>query len=168
MNTSGFAEAYENAVTVQISESITVLVISLAGLAVLKFVAYDDRLQERHTDLQDIWFLAKNYLAATGEDRLYEDTDLMNDENFDFRTVSARFLGRDVAELLTEQTGEIVFKHLSENDGEGMENTARVISIGERRLEEDFEEIIETLRKLKEGIAEGLARRQGETCEYGV
>lgn len=155
MNTTGFKEAYEDAVTVQISKAVKIRVVSLAGLAILKFVAYDDRPHERQTDLQDIWFLAKNYLSATGEERLYEDADLMNDENFDYRTVGARFLGRDIAELLTEQTRGIILKHLSE-DGTtvGLIDIAGIINFSERRLEENLEDTIEMLRQLKRGIVE--------------
>lgn len=155
MNTTGFKESYESAVTVRLSEGIQIRVVSLAGLAVLKFVAYDDRPHERQTDLQDIWFLAVNYLSATGEDRLYEDAGIMNDENFDFITVGARFLGRDMARLLTERTREIILKHLSEdNASAGLMNTAAVISFSEKRLEENLEDTVETLRQLKRGIIE--------------
>lgn len=159
MNTTGFAEAYRDAVTVQISEAVKIRVVSLAGLAILKFVAYDDRPHERQTDLQDIWFLAKNYLSATGEERLYADADLMSDENFDYRTVGARLLGRDMAKLLTEQTRGIILKHLSEDDtNDGLMNIAGIINFSERRLEENLEDTIEMFRQLKKGIVKRLPK----------
>ncbi len=159
MNTTGFKEAYEDAVTVQLSEAVKIRVVSLAGLATLKFVAYDDRPHERQTDLQDIWFLAVNYLSATGEDRLYEDADLMKDENFDYRTIGARLLGRDIAELLTEQTRGIILKHLSEDDTTaGLIDIAGIINFSERRLEENLEDTIELLQQLKRGIIERLPK----------
>lgn len=159
MNTNGFAEAYRAAVTVQISEGVIIRVVSLAGLAILKFVAYDDRPTERRTDLQDIWFLAVNYLSAMGEERLYEDAELMNDENFDFKTVGARFLGRDMAKLLTEQTRGIILKHLSEDNSTAcLINIANIINFTERRLEGNLEDTVEMLRQLKRGIIEGLPK----------
>lgn len=160
MNTNGFAEAYEDAVIVQISEMIKIRVVSLAGLAVLKFVAYDDRPNERQTDLQDIWFLAKNYLSAAGEERLYADTELMKDESFDLRTVGALLLGRDMAKLLTEQTEKIILKHLSEDNAPaGLMNIAAIINFSEKRLQKNLEDIIETLRQLKRGVVENLPKR---------
>ena len=155
MNTTGFKESYESAVTVRLSKGIQIRVVSLAGLAILKFIAYDDRPHERQTDLQDIWFLAINYLSATDEHRLYEDANIMNDETFDFRTVGARFLGRDMARLLTEQTREIILKHLSEdNASAGLMGIAAVIIFNEKRLEENLEDTVEMLRQLKRGIIE--------------
>lgn len=162
MNTDGFAEAYEDALTVQITEDLGVRIVSLPGLAVLKFIAYDDRPLERQTDLQDIWFLMKNYLDAGNEERLYASNDLLNDENFDLRTVGARLLGRDMAKLLTERTGEIVLKHLSENEKEngGLSKTAEVINAGEKGLEENITETLQMLRQLKQGITEGSSNNR--------
>lgn len=104
MNTKGFAEAYQNSLKLEINETTQIRIVSLPGLVILKFVAYDDRPFERQTDLQDIWFVMKNYLDAGNDDRLYADTDLLNDENFNFRTVGSRLLGRDLAYLLNNQT----------------------------------------------------------------
>lgn len=160
MNTDGFAEAYEDALIVQITEDLQARIVSLPGLAVLKFIAYNDRPLERQTDLQDIWFLMKNYLDAGNEERLYASNDLLNDENFDLRTVGARLLGRDMAKLLTERTGEIVLKHLSENENGGLSKTAEVINAGEKGLEENLTETVQMLRQLKQGIAEGFSNNR--------
>lgn len=156
MNTNGFAEAYKDALTVQITDDLPIRIVSLPGLAVLKFIAYDDRPFERQTDLQDIRFLMKNYLEAGNEERLYADSDLLSDENFDLRFVGARLLGRDMVKLLTEKSGEIVLKHLSENEQEniGLHKTAEVINSQEKGFVENFDEIVKMLDQLKLGITE--------------
>lgn len=157
MNTSGFAEAFEDALQVRISRDLQVRVVSLAGLAVLKFIAYHDRRQERQKDLQDIWFLTKNYLGAGNEERLYQMTELIEDENFDLRTVGARLLGRDMAKLLTTRTKEIILGFLSETEENNeLEKIAYIIGFWERKSDEGVEEVIKTLQMLKRGILEGL------------
>jgi predicted nucleotidyltransferase len=41
MNTDGFVEAYRDSLTVSLTDELKVRIVSPAGLAVLKFVAYD-------------------------------------------------------------------------------------------------------------------------------
>lgn len=158
MNTDGFKEAYEDALTLKIGKDLHIRIVSLAGLAVLKFIAYDDRPQERQTDLQDILFLMETYLEAGNEERLYADNTLLNDENFDLRTVGARMLGRDMKKLLTERARKTVLNHLSENEerNSGLMNTAETINYYEKSYEENLTEIVLMLRKLKQGITENL------------
>lgn len=156
MNTNGFAEAYQDALTLQISEELPIRIVSLAGLAVLKFIAYDDRPQQRQTDLQDILFLMETYLDAGNAERLYADDNLLNDENFDLRSVGARMLGRDMAKLLTGQTRKTILKHLSESDQEnsGLNKIAETINYREKGFEENFVAIVRLLQQLKLGITE--------------
>ncbi|MGI8543465.1 MAG: hypothetical protein ACR2MD_08285 [Aridibacter sp.] len=131
MNTDGFTKAYEDALMLKIGKDLQIRIVSLAGLAVLKFIAYDDRPQERQTDLQDILFLMETYLEAGNEERLYADSDLLNDESFDLRTVGAQMLGRDLKKLLTNRTRKTVLNHLSENEEQrsGLMKTAEIIKI---------------------------------------
>lgn len=159
MNTSGFKEAFESAVVIQLTDEIHARVVSLAGLTILKFIAYHDRPQIRQTDLEDILFIAKNYLEAGNEERLYADTDLMSDEAFDLRTVGARLLGRDMAALLTEESAAVVHRHLSEDNaepnGHGLLKTAEVMLARSRTFEEESATTLQILQQLRLGITEG-------------
>ncbi|MCY7344815.1 MAG: nucleotidyl transferase AbiEii/AbiGii toxin family protein [Pyrinomonadaceae bacterium] len=60
MNTVGFEEAFANSILLETDENLTGRIASLAGIALLKFVAYNDRPQARRRDVQDILFIAKN------------------------------------------------------------------------------------------------------------
>lgn len=153
MTTDGFTEAYEDSVIVELTDDLKVRVVSPAGLALLKFISYDDKPQTRIRDLQDIWFMMKNYLEAGNEERIYEDGDLLNDEDFDLRTVGARFLGRDIVPLLNAPTKGIIFKHLAEDEKGSIhiaETTARV----EKIFDDQLPEVMEMFRQLKLGISE--------------
>ena len=154
MNTKGFAEAYQNSLKLKINDNVPICIVSLPGLVMLKFVAYDDRPFERQTDLQDIWYVMKNYLDAGNEDRLYEDSNLLADENFDFRTVGARLLGRDVTKLLNDQTEKIILKHLSEDENSGLIRISEIVNYRENRLAENLNEVIEIFQEFRRGIFE--------------
>ncbi len=100
----------------------------------------------------------ETYLEAGNEERLYADSDLLNDESFDLRTVGARMLGRDMKKLLTERTRKTVLKHLAENEGQvsGLMKTAETINYYEKSYQENITEIVQLLQKLKQGISENL------------
>lgn len=159
MSTLGFREASENLLALQLTENFAAEIVSLPGLVLLKFVAYNDSREERRRDVQDIWFIAQNYMKAGNEDRLYEedssDGDLLNESNFDYRTVGARLLGRDIVPLLNEESQKMISKTLAEQtDGGGMQRFADVIYSYGLNDENRYEKILTTLRELRRGIHE--------------
>lgn len=163
MSTLGFREAGEHLLTVEIAEDLAIKVVSLPGLALLKFVAYNDRPEERRRDVQDIWFIAQNYLNAGNESRLYaegsDDADLLQDESLDMRTVGARLLGRDISLLLNDQAAAILRNILADKNRGGMlERFADVIVANGLQDEADYDRVIATLLELSSGINERWAR----------
>lgn len=156
MSTLGFREAADNLLTLQLTDDFAINVVSLPGLALLKTVAYNERPGERRRDVQDIWFIAQNYMSAVDNDRLYdadsEDFDLVDEENFDYRTVGARLLGRDIARLLNNETRKIIDNILGEQSDGG--RFADVISRDGLRDDGDYDQILITLRELRRGIEE--------------
>lgn len=155
MSTVGFEEAFENSLLLEINENLTIRIASLAGLVLLKFVAYNDRPAERRRDIQDIFFIAGNYLNAGNEERLYEENADLLDDDFNYETSGARLLGRDLAPLLTEQTKDIILKLLAEeDDGGNLQKFADIIASEELFDENRYELIIETFRQLRTGIFE--------------
>lgn len=159
MSTIGFKEAYENSVPLEIDKNVTIRIASLAGLVLLKFIAYNDRPLMRRRDVQDIFFIAGNYLDAGNEDRLYnekQDADLLDDD-FDYRVAGARMLGRDVAKLLSGDTAQIISNLLAdENTGGSLQRFARIISESKYYDEDEYKIALETFSQLKKGIFERL------------
>ena len=115
MSTVGFHEAYDNSIEVRIADDLIVKVASLAGLALMKIVAWDDRRFER--DAQDLGLIMRHYLDAGNQDRVYTEQgdcfDLLNEE-FDYDKASARILGRDLGRLLTDTSRPIVERAFSD------------------------------------------------------
>ena len=116
MSTLGFREAYEHSIEIRLAKDLVVRVASLAGLALLKIIAWSERRFER--DAQDLGLIMRHYLDAGNQDRLYDETgdsfDLLFQDDFDYEAASARVLGRDVSRLLTEDSRALVERVLAE------------------------------------------------------
>lgn len=158
MSTVGLKEAFENSLLLEAGENLIVRIASLAGLVLLKFVAFNDRPHIRRRDVQDIFFIAQNYLDAGNEDRLYDaaaDADLLDDENFDYQSSGARMLGRDVAHLLNRETKDIISRLLAEEaNGGSLQKLADIIAAGKLQDEDQYEVITDIFRQLRLGIIE--------------
>jgi predicted nucleotidyltransferase len=160
MSTVGFREAYENSIEIRLAPDLIVRVASLAGLALLKIIAWSDRRFER--DAQDLGLIMRHYLDAGNQDRLYTETgdsfDLLLDDDFDYEAASARVLGRDIGRLLTGESRALIERVLSEETdaaGSGALVTAMVrnnsnyhgdIDMAQTRLADTYLGITETSR----------------------
>ena len=104
MSVEGFSESYRNTVNVILQEDpeIIIKVASLEGLALLKFISWDENPYERNKDGVDVFYIMINYLQAGNLERLYDEAgDLFDDENTaDYDEVSATFLGRNIGKML--------------------------------------------------------------------
>jgi predicted nucleotidyltransferase len=162
MSTLGFLEVSQNLLTLEISKGFSVELASPAGVALLKFVAYNDRPAQRRRDIQDIFYIAENYLAAGNEDRLYDpqsgDTGLLEDENFDYRTAGARLLGRDIVPLLNKKTKSLVSRILDENPSSGSMDQLIDIVNQNRFRDTDGDELARSIfHELAHGISDVVA-----------
>ncbi len=97
----------------------------------------------------------KNYLDAGNEERLFAENNPHLDllENFDVELTGARLFGRDVAELLNDETRRILQKALSEDDmNGGIYQLTAIISRFTQQLEPDDESIITVWRIFREEL----------------
>ena len=75
MSVAGFQECYQHAVSVLVrtEPDLIVKVVSLAGLAILKLVSWDDNIDRRGKAATDLIFIMKNYIDAGNMDRFFEE-----------------------------------------------------------------------------------------------
>jgi predicted nucleotidyltransferase len=156
MSTIGFREAYDHSIEVRIADDLTVRVASLAGLALMKIVAWADRRFER--DAQDLSLLMRSYLDAGNQDRVYSEQgdcfDLLNEE-FDYERVSARILGRDVGQLLTNTSRTIVERAFSdEADRFDVDALATVMTRNNATYYGNYDVALAMLEELRSGISD--------------
>jgi len=115
----------------------------------MKLIAWDERYPERKQDAIDIRIILKNYLDAGNEERLYEqEIDLIK---MDYRTVGARMLGRDVADMCRPETVKKVLAILDRETGE-QKNYKLAVDMREGFLGKDFEEKLQLLECFKLGV----------------
>jgi len=69
MNVTGFSDALESSIHVQIDTALVIPVVSLPGLIILKLFAWLDRKHERR-DAPDILKIVSEYADAGNEERL--------------------------------------------------------------------------------------------------
>lgn len=89
----GCKEVTEDAVIIEGSFK----VVTLAGLSILKLIAYNEKPDLRAKDLDDYFFIVKNYHEIAGEE-LFENkhVDLVEGD-FEMNIASSRMLGRNMA-----------------------------------------------------------------------
>jgi Uncharacterized protein conserved in bacteria len=155
MSTVGFKEAYDNSIHVRIADDLVVKVASLAGLGLLKIVAWDDRRYER--DAQDLGLIMSRYLDAGNEDRIYSDKgdclDLLNEE-FDYDKASARILGRDIGLLSTVLSRSIIERVLSDEVEGGDADLATAMIRNNANYHGDLDVALQMLTELRAGVSE--------------
>lgn len=101
MNVSGFEEALGASVRVRIDEELMIPVVSLAGLAILKLFAWNDRRSDK--DATDFFRILTKYADAGNEDRLYgQALDILERQEFNIERAGAVLLGQDAAAIATD------------------------------------------------------------------
>jgi len=73
LNVAGFEEALSSAVRVSLADDFSAPVASLAGLTILKLLAWADRKNINNKDAFDILHILGQYAEAGNEERLYTD-----------------------------------------------------------------------------------------------
>ena len=107
MSVLGFEDCYQHAISVLIRENpdCVVKVASLAGLAILKIVSWDDNVERRGKDAGDLYLIIQNYIDAGNMERFFEEgIDILEKEASDYDLASAHFLGREIAKIAGPST----------------------------------------------------------------
>ncbi len=115
MRVLGFRECYEHASRVKIglNPDLLVHVVSLAGLAMLKLISWNDDATRRRKDAADLFFILRSYLDAGNLDRVFgEENDAMEEAGYDFDLASAYLTGRDIARMIKPKTLEVILEIL--------------------------------------------------------
>lgn len=103
LNVAGFRQAFEYAYRVRLNGHMTVRVVSPAGLAMLKLIAWRDRNREHDRDAEDLAFLLSGYQRLIADEVHERHADIMADEDYDLDCAGARVLGREAAALAGAQ-----------------------------------------------------------------
>lgn len=158
MNALGFDEAYADSVTAKVAEDVELRTASLAGLALMKLVAWKDRRHRYRKDAQDLGFVMSIYLDAGHQGRVYEECgdaiDLLDDD-FDYEQAGARLLGRDLGRILTVRSRAVVEEILEGQTGARSEHPlVEDMIAGGENFRGDFDKALSMLETFKRGVLE--------------
>ncbi len=96
----GFQEVYEAGTEYVEIDNQPFRVCTLAGIVLLKFIAYDDRPEHRSKDILDIGAILRHYFDIV-EDDIYENhVDVFGEDDYDITLTAARVMGRQMAPVL--------------------------------------------------------------------
>lgn len=102
MDVFGFREALASAHPVMLPGNVQTRVVSLAALALLKIVCWQERhYQFPRKDAHDIALILQHYLAASNEARLWDEfSDWTQGDDFQYELAGPQMLGHDMGQLL--------------------------------------------------------------------
>jgi predicted nucleotidyltransferase len=120
MSVEGFKEVFEEASEEIQTEDQRFRVCTLAGIVILKLIAWDDRPEVRGNDIDDIAEILKNYFHFNSEAIFEHHSDLFGENELD--EVAAHYLGREIGKItarnkkLTERVSAILERGLGESN----------------------------------------------------
>jgi len=101
MNVEGFKEVYEEAAEeIQTDDINKFKVCTLAGIVILKLIAWDDRPEMRGDDIDDIAEIIKNYFHFNSEAIWENHSDLFTDDN-NLDDIASQYLGREIGKIVS-------------------------------------------------------------------
>jgi predicted nucleotidyltransferase len=158
MSVAGFQECYQHAISVKLSSNpeLFVKVVSLAGLALLKLISWDDNPERRGKDASDLFLIIRHYLDAGNLDRLFDEgIDIIEEDSYDYDLASARFLGRDVGNISSPSTKTKLLEILAReaNSKQGHKIAMDVMQSDSYR-NQHYERVVEYFNELLKGLAE--------------
>jgi predicted nucleotidyltransferase len=151
MTVTGFDDAIRTAVHVEANDSLTIPVVSLAGIAILKLFAWSDR-QTSDKDALDLYRIITTYADAGNLDRLYgNEIRFLEQSGFDIELAGAALLGFDARQICSAETLEKVRKLLSMSNS--VERLAERVRLSRFPLEpEQLPEILSILSRFTEQL----------------
>lgn len=160
MSVAGFEESYQHSIPVKLSSNpeLIVKVVSLAGLALLKLISWDDNPERQNRDASDLLFIMKHYLDAGNLERLFDEgIDMVEDDNYDYVLASARFLGRDIGTISSPSTKNKLIEILErESDSEQGHKIALNAMQNDLYRSEPYKKIVDHFNMLLKGLIEKL------------
>jgi predicted nucleotidyltransferase len=151
MNVAGYGETFASAVLVKVEPGFVLRVASLAGLAILKLVAWADRGAGDSRDAIDLATLLRQYGAAGNEDRLYgAEIGVLEAVNYDVDLAGARLLGIDAGRIAAPSTHAQILALL--DDPACLDRLVLHVAQGLRALQDALAEAGQLLAQFRVGF----------------
>lgn len=149
LSTIGLREVFKFSVRVLLDEEQEINIASLAGLCILKLIAYSEKPAERIKDIKDVNFIIENFDSMFFNNITENHFDLLSD-GWD-KKLFARVLGRDMSIILNEfkVVKDKILEILDSNIKENYDSKIVQLMTGSNGT---LEEKVEVLKSLRQGI----------------
>ncbi|MEA1896413.1 MAG: nucleotidyl transferase AbiEii/AbiGii toxin family protein [Bacteroidota bacterium] len=155
MSVLGFSEVYENTEPVKIDGEIEIEVAPLAGIFILKIVAWLDRYMKGNKDADDMAFIIINYLNIYMERAVADQYDLYEVDDFDMNTAGSRLIGRDISTLLSNyESTKIKVSNILKSEVEKEEGSILINQITDTHSGLKYDLVLECLQQIILGLNE--------------
>lgn len=124
MDTLGFIDSYEDALLVRLRKSpvLDIRFASLAGLSLMKIIAWNDNPARGNRDAKDLKIIIQHYLDAGNVDRIFEEERdifdrIKKNKGDDYKKAGAMLLGRDIAKIAIPESKRKIIEILEAETG---------------------------------------------------
>lgn len=148
MNVAGYEDVLAAAELVAFPSGFVQKVVSIAGLAILKIVAWSDRGRENPKDAQDLIFIMDSYAAAGNFDRVYEVDGVIEAGDYDPDMAGVYLLGLDIRRMASKNTLEVVTQIIDRNFDRLLRDMIKPL----RHFENVEERVTSRLRLLQQAL----------------
>jgi predicted nucleotidyltransferase len=156
MSVIGFPEVWKSTQEIIVDENLTLNVASLAGIFLLKIVAWNDRHLGNNKDADDLGFILGNYLSINQDRVVLNHVELYDDTDFAITTAGARLIGRDMAVILKDnQSTKNKIVDIINNELQKEEDSKLINQILETNRMFKYEETKKCLKNITMGLNEG-------------
>lgn len=155
MNVAGYDDVLAAAEWVTFALDFDGKVVSLAGLAILKLVAWSDRGREDPKDAHDLIQLMDSYAVAGNFDRVYEEEGVIDAGDYDPDLAGIYLLGKDIQRVASVQTLDVL-KRIIERD---FDRLSREMIKPTRHVENVEQRVESRLRLLQQGMTCAIQKK---------
>ena len=154
MSILGFSEVNKHTFPVKIDDEIEIQVASLAGVFILKTIAWTERHLQGNKDADDMAFIIANYLTIYEKRAIEEHYDFIYAiDDFDTFTAGSKLLGLDIASLLSDNNSALEkITNIIKSELKKEEESQLINQIIETHRNLTYESIYDCLENLLKGI----------------
>lgn len=158
MDISGFRDVFDASSIVELEKTLSIRIVSLAGLAVLKIFAWNDRQNESDKDAADLRVIIDSYLDAGNNPRIFAEFPEIITDDFDYGKTGAWLLGKDIHVIALPKTRDKLLRLLTAQTPDDISDLAASIAGTKAGVEEAYPVYQGLIDNLISGIENGLPR----------
>lgn len=150
MNVAGYDDALAAAEVVAFAADVEANVVSLAGLAILKLVAWSDRGRDNPKDAHDLIHLMNNYAVAGNFDRVYSEDGVIEAGDYNPDLAGVYLLAKDVRLIAGVGTNDVLNKIIARD----FDRLSRDMVTQMRHFDNADDMVAARLRLFRRGLAQ--------------